>query len=132
MSLLLTGYYNKKFIQRNPYNNYDVTPAWLQEYPTNVTIITGPSYRLPPVATVPNRPLFYEEYTWTTYEDEKLEVKLGSITYNSLYPDDKRGNISGSSIQPFTVLGADGIYEGITNVIMDFTLPQIRKTEFFF
>ena len=127
---LLTGYYNNQFIQFNPLNDYTIIPAFIQEYPNNTTIIAGPSLRMPACITAPDYDLFYEEYTWVTYEDSTLQVKLGEITYNCLYPDSGSANISGPSIQDMTVLGADGIYAGIKVVTMDFTQPNIRTIQF--
>jgi hypothetical protein len=59
-------------------------------------------------------------------------VKLGLITYNSLYLERGTGIITSPSIQQMSVLGADGIYQGIKRIVMDFTLPPIRKIEFLF
>jgi hypothetical protein len=127
---LLTGYYNRDFFQYNPLNDYTVIPAFIQEYPNNTTIMSGSSVRLPPCITAPDFDLFYETYTWVTYEDSTLQVKLGEITYDCLYPDSGSGNISAPSIQDMTVLGADGIYAGVKIVTMDFTQPPIRTIQF--
>ena len=88
------------------------------------------SQRIPPVITSPNNSLFYEVYTWITYNDSSLTIKLGEITYNSLYPDSGSGTTSEPSIQTMTVLGADGIYTGVKSVVMDFTAPPIRTIKF--
>ena len=85
---------------------------------------------MPPVITSLDNALFYEVYTWITYNDSSLTKKLGEITYNSLYPDSGSGTISQPSIQTMTVLGANGIYSGVTSVIMDFTAPPIRTIKF--
>jgi hypothetical protein len=127
---LLTAYYNRDFFQYNPSNNYTIIPAFIQEYPNNTTIMSGSSYRMPPCVTAPDFDLFYETYTWVTYEDSTLKVKLGEITYDALYPDSGSGNISAPSIQDMTVLGADGIYAGVKIVTMDFTQPPIRTIQF--
>jgi hypothetical protein len=131
MSVLLTGYYDIYYAQLRIANIHNVCPGWIEQYPENTTMITALPIRLPAVCTVPDTPLFYEEYTWTTYEDTKLEVKLGLITYNSLYPDEGISIASEPSIQEMVVLGADGIYEGVTKVIMDFN-DQKRKIEFMY
>ena len=127
---VLTGYYNKNFFQYNPLNNYAIIPAFIQEYPNNTTIMSNLSYRMPPCITAPDLDLLYETYIWVTYEDSTLQVKLGEITYDCLYPDSGSGNISSPSIQNMTVLGADGIYAGVKVVIMDFTQPPIRTIQF--
>jgi hypothetical protein len=126
----ITGYYNRNFIKENPDNNISTIPAWLEQYPNNTTIVAVESYRMPPVITALDNALFYEVYTWITYNDSSLTKKLGEITYNSLYPDSGSGTISQPSIQTMTVLGADGIYSGVTSVVMDFTAPPIRTIKF--
>ena len=127
---LLTGYYNRNFIKENLDNNINTIPAWIEQYPDNTTIVAADSQRIPPVITAPNNALFYEVYTWVTYNDSSLTIKLGEITYNCLYPDSGTGTITKPSIQTMTVLGADGIYKGVKSVVMDFTKPPIRKIEF--
>lgn len=127
---ILTGYYNKNFFQYNPLNDYVITPAFIQEYPDNTTIVSVSGARLPPCITAPDYNLFYETYTWATYEDSTLQVKLGEITYNSLYPDSGSGSVSSASIQDMTVLGADGIYKGVKVVTMDFMDSEIRTIQF--
>ena len=127
---LLTGYYNRIFIQPNPNNSIETVPGYIEEYPNNTTIVATESQRIPPVITSPNNSLFYEVYTWITYNDSSLTIKLGEITYNSLYPDSGSGTTSEPSIQTMTVLGADGIYTGVKSVVMDFTAPPIRTIKF--
>ena len=129
-TIFLTGYYNIKFIQYDPSNNSSIIPTFISEYPNNTTIIYLTTTRLSPCVTVPDKNLVYETYTCATYEDDTLQVKLGEITYNSLYPDNGSGVISDKSIQDMTVLGADGIYDGVKVVTMDFTQSPIRIIQF--
>lgn len=124
------GYYKTQFIQSNPSNDLTITPVFMQEYSNNISFISAVSNRMPPCIIAPDYNLFHEEYTLVTYEDSTLKVKLGSIRYNCLYADSGSGNISASSIQDMTVLGADGIYSGVKLVKMDFTKSDIRSIEF--
>ena len=132
MTTLFTGYYDRTFRQQNPVNGYTTIPGWLDKYPNALTIVSINSVRELPVITAPDNTLFYEEYTWATYSDNTFKIKLGEITYSALYPDSGSGSVSAPSIQPMTVLGADGIYTGINKVIMDFTTPPIRTIKFIY
>jgi hypothetical protein len=132
MTTLITGYYSTEFIVDNPVNGLSSIPAFLDEYPNALTIISVSSYRLLPVVTAPDAPLFYELYTWATYEDATFKKKLGEISYNCLYPDTGSGTVSAPSIQQMVVLGAQGIYAGVNKIIMDFTTPPIRTIKFIY
>lgn len=126
MSLQFTGYYTRNFIVTNLTNGLSTVPAFLDKYPNATTLVVIESNRVDPMITAPNYPMFYEMYTWSTYSDDTLTTKLGEITYNSFYPDSGSGTITEPSIQTMTVLGADGIYENINQVVMDFTAAPIR------
>jgi len=132
MTILFTGYYDRTFLQENPKNGYVSIPGWLDKYPNALTLVQINSERLLPVVTAPNTLLFYELYTWATYTDNTFTTKVGEITYNCYYPDNGTGIVSAPSIQRMTVLGADGIYDGINKVIMDFTKPPIRTIQFIY
>jgi hypothetical protein len=132
MTTLFTGYYNTAFIEQNPVNGLLSLPAFLDKYPNALTILEVSSNRLLPVVTAPNTPLFYENFTWATYEDATFKNKLGEMTYDCLYPDTGSGIISAPSIQQMVVLGAQGIYAGVNKIIMDFTTPPIRTIKFIY
>jgi len=130
MSELLLGYYDLKFSKENLENNYVSVPGWIEQYKDSVTIVTFNSDRILPVVTVPDKPLLYELYTWTTYTDESLKTKIGEISYNALYPDNGSGFITDKGIQEFNVLSSCGIYHYVNKVVMDFTTPPIRTISF--
>jgi hypothetical protein len=132
MTTLITAYYNRQFVKENPENGLSSIPGWLEQYPNALTVVSIESERLLPVVTAPDAPLFYELYTWATYEDATFKKKLGEISYNCLYPDTGSGTVSAPSIQQMVVLGAQGIYAGVNKIIMDFTTPPIRTIKFIY
>lgn len=130
MSLRFTGYYNINFfVDTYTIQGLSSIPVFIDKYPNSTTILVVKINRVNPIVTV-DKKLLYEEYIYTTYEDSSLNIKLGSLTCNAVYPDEGQGIISEESIQNLTVLGADGIYAGINQVIINFKTPPIRKIEF--
>ena len=74
-------------------------------------------------------PVFISEsYNLSSYTEDLTEQK-GIITFTNLYNDSGSGGISKASIHSFNVLGSNGIYKGIKNVIIDFTNP-VRQLYF--
>ena len=130
MKTLITGYYNIDINNTNPLSGFVSLPGFIDKYPNSLTVVTIEQKRIAPVPTAPFNPLFYEFYTWATYNDSTFSIKLGEISYNCLYPDNSFGITSSPSIQKMTVVGADGIYSNINQVIMDFRTPPIRTVQF--
>ena len=126
---IITGYYNRNYFKDQP-QNYITIPAFLSEYPNAITVLTVFSNRLVNTVSLQDVNLYYECYTWVTYTDNTLSVKLGQITYDALYPDSGTGSFTLPSIQNMTVLGASGIYANVNEVIMDFTQPPLRTIKF--
>ena len=130
MTTLITGYYNIDISSTDPVSRFTSLPAFIDKYPDSLTVVTFESIRTIPVATAQFIPLLYEFYTWATYNDDKFTIELGQISYNCLYPDTGSGITSSPSIQKMSVVGADGIYSCINQVIMDFPTPPIRTIKF--
>lgn len=71
--------------------------------------------------------LLYETYVFTSLSHNGKQI--GSITFNGFYPDEGSDGITKTQMYKFTVLGSTGIYQGINNVVIDFT-TSIRKLYF--
>jgi len=126
---IYTGYYNiKNFVDQS--NNYTVSPIFLEEYPNATHILCVNTNRMKNIVTIPNKQMLYESYTLSSFTNNTLQNKLGEITFNSFYMDDGIETTSGDSIQTMNVLGANGIYANINQVIVDFTTPPIRTIKF--
>jgi len=126
---IYTGYYDiNNFVDQS--NNYTASPIFLVEYPTNTHILCANSNRMKNIISIPNKQMLYESYTLSSFTDNTLENKLGEITFNCFYTDDGIDTTSGDSIQKMNVLGSNGIYANINQVIIDFTTPPIRTLKF--
>jgi len=126
---IYTGYYDiKNFVDQA--NNYTVSPIFLEEYPNATHILCVNTNRMKNIVTIPNKQMLYESYTLSSFTNNTLQNKLGEITFNSFYMDDGIETTSGDSIQTMNVLGANGIYANINQVIVDFTTPPIRTIKF--
>ena len=126
---IYTGYYNiNNFVDQA--NNYTVSPIFLEEYPNNTHILCANSNRMKNIVTIPNKQMLYESYTLSSFTDNTLINKLGEITFNCFYSDNVVGTLSGISIQTMDVLGSNGIYANINQVIINFTTPPIRTLKF--
>ena len=126
---IYTGYYDiKNFVDQS--DSYITTPLFLSEYPDAIHILCFYSNRMLNTITIPNKDMLYESYTLSSFTDNTLENKLGEITFNCFYKDNGIGTISGESIQTMNVLGSNGIYGNINQVIVDFTSPPIRTLKF--
>jgi len=126
---IYTGYYNiNNFVDQA--NNYTVSPIFLEEYPNDTHILCANSNRMKNIVTIPNKQMLYESYTLSSFTDNTLINKLGEITFNCFYADDGIDTTSGDSIQKMNVLGSNGIYANINQVIINFTTPPIRTLKF--
>jgi len=126
---IYTGYYDTTNFIDQP-SNYTITPLFLAEYPNNTHILCLNTNRMTNIITIPDKQMLYESYTLSSFTDNTLENKLGEITFNCFYKDNGVGAISGKSIQTMNVLGSNGIYANINQVIVDFTTPPIRTLKF--
>jgi len=126
---IYTGYYDtRNFVDQS--NSYTTTPLFLTEYPNATHILCFNSNRMKNIITIPDKQMLYESYTLSSFTDNTLEKKLGEITFNCFYKDNGIGSISGKSIQTMNVLGSNGIYSNINQVIVDFTTAPIRTLKF--
>jgi hypothetical protein len=126
---IYTGYYDRtNFVDQA--NHYRTTPLFLEEYPNATNILCVNSNRMTNIITIPDKQMFYESYTLSSYTDNTLENKLGEITFNCFYSDNGVGTLSGISIQTMDVLGSSGIFKNINQVVVDFTKPPIRTLKF--
>ena len=126
---IYTGYYDRKNLVDQS-NNYRTLPLFLEEYPNGTHILCVNGTKMTNIITIPDKQMFYESYTLSSYTDNTMENKLGEITFNFFYPDNAVVIISGISIQTMNVLGSNGIYKNINQVIVDFTTPPIRTIKF--
>ena len=69
-----------------------------------------------------------ETYTIKSY-DSSLKKYYGTIVYTSFYPDSGSDGVTSPGTYSFLVLNGDGIYEGITRVIIDAN-ESIRQVYF--
>jgi hypothetical protein len=126
---IYTGYYDiKNFVDQS--NNYTVSPIFLEEYPNSTHILCVNTNRMKNIVTISNKQMLYESYTLSSFTNNTLQNKLGEITFNCFYMDDGIETTSGDSIQTMNVLGSNGIYANINQVIVDFTTPPIRTIKF--
>ena len=126
---IYTGYYDvKNFVDQS--NNYTSAPMYLSEYPNATNILCANTNRMTNIITIPNKQMLYKSYTISSFTDNTLGNKLGEITFNCFYPDTGSETISGKSIQKMNVLGSNGIYSNINEVIIDFTTPPVRTIKF--
>jgi hypothetical protein len=126
---IFTGYYNTKNFVDQP-DSYTTTPLFLSEYPDAINILCFYSIRMLNTITIQNNNMLYESYTLSSFTDNTLENKIGEITFNCFYKDNGDGSISAESIQKMNVLGSNGIYGDINQVIVDFTNPPVRTLKF--